>query len=116
MHSHLGLGLVKGFSYPGGQNRRTVVGGHLLVGRVNVGLVAASLASPGLEVVDHHQLRFRFGIGDLSAFSNGVCSCGRTSVIAYQLVVNRQGHNDVMTLVCDFQESPAELDQLKANM
>ena len=78
----------------------------------------------------------RFGTGDLSAYEEGACACGRTSakltrimgrvdqvtkikgmfvhpggvkqvadhfpeVAAYQLLVERDGHKDVMTLVCE---------------
>lgn len=93
----------------------------------------------------------RFGTGDLSAYSNAACACGRTSpkltrimgrvdqvtkvkgmfvhpsgvqqvaqkfpeVMAYQLVVNRQGHNDVMTLICELKDAPADLTELKCSM
>lgn len=84
----------------------------------------------------------RFGTGDLSAYEEGTCACGRTDakltrimgrvdqvtkvkgmfvhpgnvkqvvdqypeVAAYQLVVDRDGHKDVMTLVCEVDDISA---------
>ena len=41
-HSHLDLGLVARLPRPGGQDRRAVVGGKILRGAVDAGLVAAA--------------------------------------------------------------------------
>ncbi|MCA1988507.1 MAG: AMP-binding protein [Desulfarculus sp.] len=102
-------------------------------------------------VFDHAYPLIRFGTGDLSSYTTGVCACGRTSpkltrilgrvdqvtkikgmfvhpsgvqqvaqkfpqVAAYQLVVTRDGHKDVMTLVCELGEAPADSAELKGAM
>ncbi len=93
----------------------------------------------------------RFGTGDLSAYTNETCACGRTApkltrimgrvdqvtkvkgmfvhpggvaqvaqkfpeVMAYQLVVTREGHKDVMTLVCELEDASASSEELGGRM
>ena len=53
-HPGLDLGLVAGLSGPGRDDRHPVVRGHLLIGGVDVGLVAMGPGHPRAEVVAHH--------------------------------------------------------------
>ena len=53
-NAHLDLGLVARLPRSGGQDRRVVVGGEILVGAVDAGLVAARRGDAGLQVVAHH--------------------------------------------------------------
>ena len=51
------LDLVPRAAHPGRQHRRAVMGGHLLIGAVDPGLVAAGRRHPGAQVVANQQLR-----------------------------------------------------------
>jgi hypothetical protein len=50
------LGLVPGLVGPGGDEGHGIVGGHLLIGGVDVGLVALRAVHPRAQVVAHHDL------------------------------------------------------------
>ncbi len=56
LNGHLRLRLVPGPPHPRGQHRHAVVAGEVVIGRVQVRLVAVGVADPRAKVVGDHQL------------------------------------------------------------
>src|SRR3954453_17160977 len=57
LHGHFHLGLVARLADPRRQDREAVMGGKVLVGAVDAGLVTRGLGDTGLEIVADHRLR-----------------------------------------------------------
>lgn len=44
-------GFVLGFANPGGDHSRSIVDGHFMLGRVEIGVIEGSFGDPGFEVI-----------------------------------------------------------------
>jgi len=56
-HSEFNLGLVPGLVGPRRNHTHAIVHGHLLIGGIQIGIVAARFGHAGLGVVGHYELR-----------------------------------------------------------
>lgn len=56
-HRRFHLGLVFRPGDPGGDDDRSIVPGHIVIGRIDIGFVPAGAGDPGLQVVRHDDLR-----------------------------------------------------------
>ena len=56
MNSHLRLRLVPWAAHPRGQHRHAVVAGEVVIGRIQVWLVAMGAADPRAQIVRDHEL------------------------------------------------------------